>query len=174
MKGQTLLRSATVLALILLSRYVIAGEPPFPGTDAAATNLLKQFVKPGADGAMLSKQLRPSSGDVASVFEPDLAAKLDTAYQSAWDAGKFVVAPNPGQTEVKISSATSDELRMWTGAAMDFPAGWKTVAAKLKPRLKIYRFKFVEPGKDIGMAYDGLIYINGAWRIFPKPWRALQ
>jgi hypothetical protein len=39
--------------------------------------------------------------------------------------------------------------------------------------LKIYRFKFVEPGKDLGMAFDGLIYVNGHWRIFPKPWRAL-
>jgi len=174
MKLQSLLRAATALAVILLSSHLIAGDPPFPGSEAAATNLLKRFVQPGADCATLSKQLRPSSGDIASVFEPDLAAKLDAAYQPAWDSGKLVVAPNPGQTEVKVSSATSDEMRMWTGAAMDFPAGWKTVAAKLKPGLKIYRFKFVEPGKDLGMAYDGLIYINGAWRIFPKPWRALQ
>lgn len=25
----------------------------------------------------------------------------------------------------------------------------------------------------LGMAYDGLIYVNGHWAWFPKPWRVL-
>jgi hypothetical protein len=85
----------------------------------------------------------------------------------------MVVAPKAGQTEVKVFSATSDEMKAWSGNAAEFAGGWKDVATKLKPGLKIYRFKFVEPGKDLGMAFDGLMYVNGNWRIFPKPWRAL-
>lgn len=85
----------------------------------------------------------------------------------------MIVAPKAGQTEVKIFSATSEEMKSWTGNAGEFAGGWKEVAPKLKAGLKIYRFKFVEPGKDLGMAFDGLIYVNGNWRIFPKPWRAL-
>ena len=150
-----------------------SGADAFPGTEEGATSLLKEFLKPGADHAALSKQLRPTTADYAAVFDADSSAKVAAVYDPAWDGGQMVVAPKAGQTEVKVYSATSDEMKSWTGNAAEFAGGWKEVAAKLKPGLKIYRFKFVEPGKDLGMAFDGLIYVNGSWRIFPKPWRAL-
>lgn len=143
-----------------------------PATEDGAKALLAEFVKPGADHAALSKQLRPSKADYDAVFEPELAAKADAVYGPVWDGGQMVIAPKAGQTEVKVFSATSDELKGWTGAAADFPGGYKDVAAQLKPGVKIYRFKFVEPGQDLGMAFDGLVNVNGHWRIFPKPWRA--
>lgn len=145
----------------------------FPGTEAGATSLLKEFLKPGADHAALSKQLRPTSADYAAVFDAESSAKVAAVYDPAWEGGQMVVAPKAGQTEVKVFSATSDEMKSWSGNAAEFAGGWKDVAAKLRPGLKIYRFKFVEPGKDLGMAFDGLIYVNGHWRMFPKPWRAL-
>lgn len=151
-----------------------AGAAPaksYPATEEGAKALLAEFVKPGADHAALSKDLRPSSADYASVFEPGLAAKAESGYGPAWDGGQLVIAPKAGQTEVKVFSATSDELKSWSGGASEFPGGYKDVAAQLKPGLKIYRFKFVEPGQDLGMAYDGLVNVNGHWRIFPKPWR---
>ena len=144
-----------------------------PGTDDGAKALLAEFVKPGADHAALSKALRPSKADYDAVFMPELAAKADTVYGPAWDGGQMVVAPKEGQTQVLTSSATSEELKGWTGGAAEFPGGWKDVGAQLKPGVKFYRFKFVEPGKDLGMAYDGLAYVNGNWRIFPKPWRVV-
>jgi hypothetical protein len=162
---------ALVICLALAAQRMAAEENKH-ATDP--TNLLKEFVKPGADHATLSKQLRPTTADYAAVFESDLSAKMEALYGPAWDAGQLVAAPNPGQSEVKLFSTTSDEMKSWTGTAAEFPGGWKQVAAKLKPGLKIYRFKFVEPGKDLGMAFDGLIYINGNWRIFPKPWRAME
>lgn len=146
----------------------------FPGTEAGAMSLLKEFAKPGADTAALSKQLRPTASDYAAVFDADSATKVAAVYDPAWTAGQLVVAPKAGQTEVKLFSASSEEMKSWSGNAAEFPGGWKTVGAKLKPGLKIYRFKFVEPGQDLGMAFDGLIYVNGNWRIFPKPWRALE
>ena len=155
-----------------LSTHANAADA-FPGTEAGATSLLKEFVKPGADHAALSKQLRPTAADYAAVFDADSSAKVAAVYDPAWEGGQMIVAPKAGQTEVKVFSATSDEMKSWTGNAAEFAGGWKEVAPKLKPGLKIYRFKFVEPGKDLGMAFDGLIYVNGNWRIFPKPWRAL-
>ena len=155
-----------------LSAFANAAET-FPGTEAGATSLLKEFLKPGADHAALSKQLRPTTADYAAVFDADSSAKVAAVYGPAWDGGQMVVAPKPGQSEVKVFSATSDEMKSWSGNAAEFAGGWKDVAPKLKPGLKIYRFKFVEPGKDLGMAFDGLIYVSGNWRIFPKPWRAL-
>jgi hypothetical protein len=143
----------------------------YPGTDAGAEALLKEFLKPGADHAALTRQLRPTKADYDTIFQSELAAKADSVYTPAWDGGQMVVAPKPNQTELKLFSASTDELKSWTGAAADFPEGYKQVAEQLKPGVKVYRFKFVEPGQDLGMAFDGLAYINGHWRIFPKPWR---
>ena len=146
----------------------------YPGTESGAKALLAEFVKPGADNATLSKTLRPTKADYDAVFLPDLAAKADAVYSPAWESGQLVVVPKAGQTEVKIAHATSDELKGWTGGATEFAGGWKDVGAQLKPGVTFYRFSFVEPGKDLGMAYDGLAYVNGNWRIFPKPWRAMH
>jgi hypothetical protein len=143
------------------------------GTEEGAKAMLAEFVKPGADHAALSKALRPDKSDLEAIFEADLAAKADAVYGPAWDSGDLVVAPKPGQTEVKLSSATSEEIKSGTGAAADLPGGWKQVADKLKPGVRFYRFSFVEPGKDSGMAFDGLVHVNGHWRIAPKPWRVL-
>jgi hypothetical protein len=146
----------------------------YPNTDEGARNLINEFVKPNADYAALSKNLRPTKADYEAVFDPDMAKKADALYSPAWDAGQLVVAPKPGQSEVRMDSATTDEMKTWTGAATDFPEGWKQVAAQLKPGVKIYKFKFVEPGKATGMAYEGLAHVNGNWRIFPKPWRVMD
>lgn len=145
----------------------------YPGTEEGARALLAEFVKPGADHAALTGPLRPTKADLEAIFDADLATKADAMYGPAWDSGKLVVAPKSGQTEVKIASATSEEIKSGTGAASELPGGWKEVAGKMKPGNRIYRFKFVKPGEDSGMAFDGLVYVNGNWRIVPKPWRAL-
>ena len=156
------------------SQTKAASGGAFPATDEGAKSLLAQFVKPGADYAALSRNLRPAKADYEAVFEPEMAAKADALYSPAWEAGQLVVTPKTGQTEVMLGSATTDEMKAWTGSAADFPEGWRQVAPQLKPGVKIYRFKFVEPGKDTGMAFEGLAHVNGNWRIFPKPWRAMN
>jgi hypothetical protein len=146
----------------------------YPGTDAGAEALLKEFLKPGADYAALSKPLRPDKADYDGVFQPELAARADTIYTPAWDANQMLVFPKPGQTQLVLYSATTDEIKNGTGNSAEFPGGYRQVADQFKPGVKLYRFKFVEPGNDLGMAYDGLAYVNGHWRIFPKPWRLLK
>jgi hypothetical protein len=169
----------TIKRIILGAAAVLAGgaisfAETFPGTDDGAKQLANAFLKPGADCPALSKQLRPTAADYAAVFEGDFATKVAAAWNPAWEAGQMVMAPKAGQTEVKISSATTDELKAGTGNASELAGGWKEVAPKMKPGLKVYRFHFLEPGKTAGMSFDGLIYVNGNWRVFPKPWRALK
>ena len=160
-------------ALALAGHAIVFAET-FPGTDAGANSLAKEFLKPGADCAALSKQLRPTAADYAAVFDGDFGTKVAAVWDPAWDGGQMVMAPKPGQTEVKVSSATTDELKAGTGSATELAGGWKEAAAKMKPGLKVYRFHFLEPGKTAGMSFEGLIYVNGNWRVFPKPWRALK
>lgn len=148
----------------------------FPATEEGAKTMLKEFAKPGADTAALSKQLRPTKADYEAVFDAEFAAKAAALYDPAWDGGKMVITTNdPARTEVILYPSTSDDVKSWSGAAAkDFAGGWKGVAPHLKPGVKIYRFDFVEPGKTVGMVYEGLVNINGNWRIFPKPWRAVS
>lgn len=161
-----------------ISETTVKPEPKstFPATEEGAKTMLKEFAKPGADNAALSKQLRPTKADYEAVFDAEFAAKAATLYDPAWDGGKMVITTNdPARTEVILYPSTSDDVKSWTGAAAkDFAGGWKEVAPYLKPGVKIYRFDFVEPGKTVGMVYEGLVNINGNWRIFPKPWRAVS
>ena len=44
----------------------------------------------------------------------------------------------------------------------------------MKPGIPIVRFKFITKGETLGLAFDGLVYLDGQWKILPKPWRALR
>ena len=151
-----------------------ATRSKYPGTSDGAKALLAEFAKPGADLSSLSKQLEPTMADYDDVFDATLSEKARSMYGPAWESGKMVVQPKPGQTEVKLVSATTDELKSWSGGAEDFPGGYKTAAPHFKSGLTIYKFSFVEPGEELGMAYDGLVYVNDNWRIFPKPYRQVS
>ncbi len=148
----------------------------FPDTDEGAAIFFKEFVKSGADHAALSKQLRPSKSDYEAFFKSDLATKAASVYDPAWEGGQMVIVPgNAERTEVKIYSLKSDEVINWTKTAeMNFAGGWKKIAPHIKPGMKIYEVKFVKPGETTGMRYDGVVNINGNWRIFPKPWRLVE
>lgn len=139
----------------------------------AAKAMLSEFLKPGADHAALSKKLQPTSADYAAVFaSPEMAKKAEQVYAGLWKMiDKMPVAPKPGQTELLLSMATTDELKSGAEASKEFPGGYGTAAAHLKPGLTVFRWKFVKPGEQIGMAFDGLYNIGGRWVLMPKPWR---
>jgi len=150
-------------------------QPKQDGTDEGARAVLGEFLKANVDHAALSKRLRPTKDDYLAVFEPEFAKKLEAFHAPAWDGGQVVIAPKAGQTQLLVNRATTEELKKWAPtAAQNFPGGYQKVAAKFKDGLTIYSFKFVQPGKTSGTAFDGLVHVNGNWRIFPKPWRAVE
>ena len=57
---------------------------------------------------------------------------------------------------------------------IDKPGGYAKVAPHMKAGHTWYRFKFVKSGERVGMAYDGLTFVNHHWVIVPKPWRVLK
>lgn len=141
------------------------------GTVEEARQVLARFLLPGADHASLSAALRPAADDYTALFADDFAEKARSMYDPVWESGELVIAPKEGQTELMIRGATTEELKGWNGNAAGFPDGYRGIAAKMNDGLTIYRFKFVAPGDELGMAFDGLVYVNGHWAIFPKPWR---
>ena len=142
------------------------------GTPEGAKALLSEFLKPGADVKGLSAKLQPTTADYAAVYNSAAAAKLEKALEPAWTGGQAVLAPKPGQTELLLASATVDQLK--AGTDQNCPGGYKKAAASMNPGVTIYCFKFVEPGKTLGMAFDGLSFVNNHWVLIPKPWRALE
>lgn len=144
------------------------------GSEESARTLLKQFVDPKADHASLSKSLRPTSADYKAMFDASTAPKIEASHAKDWDAGRMVIKPKDAkQSEIKLWGATGAELASGGGNASQFPGGYKKIAPHLAPTVTFYAFKFVQPGKETGMAYDGLAFVNGHWVIAPKPWHGL-
>jgi hypothetical protein len=163
---------ALSIAAVGCKKGVTVTHPNFPGTADGAKAFLGELVKPGADLSSLSKSLRSEPADYAAVFTDDAATKMQTVMDKAWNDGQILLKPaHPTQTEIFMLSATTDELK---AGSPNCPGGYKDAAAQMKPGLTVYCFKFVEPGSKTGTAYDGLMFVNGHWTIFPKPWHALK
>lgn len=147
----------------------------FPGTKDGAKALLGEFLKPGADTKKMTMDLRPTKEDYRAFYaDESMAARAEAFYEKLWLSGDAVVAPKEGQTELKLFSATTEELDQSKGEASEFPTGMSSMASNFKPNLTIYAFKFVKPGESAGMAFEGLTHVNGNWRLFPKPWRFME
>ena len=146
-----------------------ASATDFPGTEEGAKALLTKLLENEADRAMMTLALKPTDADYEAIFVSDVVDKVKKGYESLW-SGNPVIKPKEGQTALLLWGATSAEIKDWTGgAARDFPGGWKGVGASLQDGLTFYRFKFVEPGETLGMAFDGLVYVNDHWVWAPKP-----
>lgn len=171
--SQLLLALATACTLFSSqSRSALAADP-YPNSADGAKAVISEFLKPGADLKGLTQKLRPSEADYAAVFEASLAPKARAMYDPVWSSGALVVAPKEGQTELMIHGIPTSEIRQWSPKASAFlPGGYKEIATDVKDGNTIYAFKFVKPGEQSGMAFDGLVFVNGHWCLMPKPWRA--
>jgi len=145
----------------------------FEGDEEGAKKLLGKFLDEDTDRLELTKALIPHEDDYEAVFKEDADA-AKKAYEKLFEKNADAkIGPNSGQTELKVFSATSEELKSGDGNADKFPGGYKKVAGKFKKGLTFYAWKFTKKGESLGMAFDGLVHVNGHWAWFPKPWKAL-
>ena len=148
-----------------------AQDGAYPKTDEGAKALLQALPK---DPALVGR-LKPTTEDYKALFAGDAAAKAERFYATNLWNGDAKVGGDAGQTELKLFKATSEEIRSWSSTVeANFPGGYQQVGPHLKPGLTWYRWKYTEPGKDTGMAYEGLVHVNGHWVWTPKPWKALE
>jgi len=162
---------------------LVGGEPeqntdapavtgPAAGSEAEARTLLMEFFDPNADRAALTASLFPSAQEIRMVYNEPLASSMAQAYAAAFKPGiKF--GPKSGQTDLLMYYTTTGRLQAGDPVLDKFPGGYKDVLQYFRADVPIVRFKFVKPGETIGMAFDGLVYVNDHWVIMPKPWRAL-
>ena len=142
---------------------------------ADAKVLVAGFAKAGADHAALSAALRPKPEDYDVVFVPDAAKKLKAALDPMWESKKPFVDPKPEQTETFVVGATGPQLKASTGPGDQCPSRYGEVADMIKSGVRLYCFRFRKPGGlwQEGTVSDGLVWIDGRWVIFPKPYRVL-
>ena len=147
-----------------------ASEPPLAADGRA---LLDRFFDPLADHAAMTLALKPGPEDVRAVYGEPLAAKLIAAYDGLFASGG-AIRPKPGQTQLLTTFTTTAALKRGDPVLGEFPGGYEDVLPYIVGNVPIARFKFVEPGETLGMAFDGLIHVNGRWVFMPKPWQALE
>ncbi|MEU9303258.1 hypothetical protein [Streptomyces sp. NPDC048269] len=81
----------------------------------------------------------------------------------------------PERTDITVTKATTDDIKAWPArVSEEFPGGYEKIGPYLKSGTTIYRWKYVEPGRVLGTAYDGMAHVNGHWVWFPKSWRVLE
>ncbi|MBS2031432.1 MAG: lipoprotein [Deltaproteobacteria bacterium] len=144
------------------------------GTEAEARTFLEGFLKADTNKHALSQRLEPRADDYDAVFEDASVEKARTWYQHAWSTHKLTIQGTKEQTELQVFHMTTEDLKANADSAKQFPMSYSRVANALKPGLTIYGFRFVKPGETAGTSFDGLIFVNGHWAFFPKPFHALR
>lgn len=143
-----------------------------PGSAAQARALLMKFYAPGADHRALTQALLPTEEDIRTVYADPLASALVQSYGQAFTAD-VAFAPKPDHNDVVMVHTTTRALAEGKAVLREFPGGYKDVVKYFKTDVPIVRFKFVTKGETLGLAFDGLVFVNGRWVIMPKPWRSL-
>ncbi len=161
------------LSLLELVAKNKAGAQTTAGSEAEARSLLLKFFAPGADLAALTAALFPSEAEVHMVYNDPLASRLAASYAAAFKPGiKF--GPKPEHDDLLMYYTTTGRLQAGDPMLENFPGGYKKVLQYFKADVPIVRFKFVKKGETLGLAVDGLVYVNDHWVIMPKPWRGLD
>jgi hypothetical protein len=164
-------RISYILMLCLMITWGLYGQK---GGENEARSLLMKFLQPGCDYVAMTNQLKPTTDDYKAYFDDQSWQKAMTNYNELWAQFPGFIKPKQGQSELLLWKATLEELKTGGGDARQFPGGYQQATKHIRPGITIYRFKFVKPGSTLGMAFDGLVFINGHWVIFPKPWRVLK
>lgn len=169
------MKKTLFLLLLILSIGIFGcGKSNDTNSSLSAKDLLNKFLEPNANYQELTTNLKPTDEDYTAYFDASIADKAKTIYGELWSDPNTIIAPKEGQTELLLFQATTEEIKNQTGSGLEFPGGYTDIIDKIKPNQTIYRFKFVKPGETLGMAFDGLVNVNGHWTIFPKPWNILE
>jgi hypothetical protein len=161
-----------VLAILAMA-FGAAAQAASPNLEAEGKALLMRFLDPKTDRGALTMQLKPADADIKAVYGEPLGSKLAAAYAQLYKPGT-AIGPKDGQTDLLYVYATTGQLKAGAAVASEFPGGYAKVTQYIRKDVPIVRFKFVKPGETTGMAYDGLIHVNGKWVFMPKPWNAVE
>jgi len=135
---------------------------------------LLQAGRTGSSAQVARELLQPHPEDYAKAFDASIADGVRRVYEPLWAGDQLDPRAKTNQTDIRIWAATSDDLKVWNANARNFPGGYQEVGEHLVPGRIWLRWKFLEPGETLGMAFDGLVWMDDHWAWFPKPWRVTR
>lgn len=151
-----------------LEVVTIDGKPVSAEDLAAAAEDPSKEVKALAaelrGNAKKLQELKPTAEQIAQIA----ATKEDAALLSKYVDTVFESLPADG-----LPSKPDQTVILFTGPK-DLPGGYASNASHFKKGLAIYGFEYVAPGTTAGMAFDGLVKLDGKWVMIPKMWRAFK
>ncbi|MDX1909786.1 MAG: hypothetical protein SF053_22305 [Bacteroidia bacterium] len=170
-----------LIITLLFSGYLIfphAGHaqlPVFPPGKDGAEALIRYILSASPEARRdFSRTLYPSLSDCVVAFDTAFGTEVYHYERKIKRKYNPVVRPMlQDQYTYLIWSATTEELTDYTGEASFFPGGYHEIANHMAPGLSWYRFKFIEPGRKVGSAYDVLVYVNGHWCMIHRPWAVM-
>ncbi len=139
-----------------------------------ASILLARFLDPAlaAQSMLMARALQPLPEDYARVFAAGVADQARDGYSVLWE--NLPTWPvRPDQTRLVVSVARAEDFAEKNDRADLFPGGYQSVAPHLLPGRIWVCWEFISPGRDAGVAFDGLVPLDGRWAWFPKPWKVL-
>ncbi|MGE3648703.1 MAG: hypothetical protein AB7G10_10230 [Reyranellaceae bacterium] len=163
---------ATTLTLPIAR--TVSAEEGFPPNERGARAVAAQFLaKSGVDQAAAMRRLRPTQADYRAVYKEPVASDLEAANNRHWEKGD-TLRVSAARSEILMIVVPTDDLIDGKPVLSQFPGGYRRVLPYLKRGIPIARFKYVEPGKTLGLAVDGLVHVNGRWVFMPKPWTVVK
>ena len=168
----SLLLFLSVLALTLPPQSLIAQDDGKKDGKAEAAQSVSTEEQVRAIAAKLGEDLgnavayKPTHEQIAAIAATTEDAEKLKAYTETIFAKLTPGTPaaKPNQTEIKV---TGPDFK-------DLAGGYSQQRKHFKEGVKIYGFKYVEPGKELGMSFDGLFQVEGKWVFIPKAWRAFR
>jgi hypothetical protein len=118
-------------------------------------------------------KLKPRDEDYAAVFLADAAMRARAGYQQLWASPPKALG-KPNQTKIKAFAVQADAFASDNEFSREFPGGYRGIASQLAPDKIWVAWKMIEAGGELGMSYDGLVWLRDHWAWFPKPWRVLE
>jgi hypothetical protein len=116
--------------------------------------------------------LRPREDDFERVFAPSLVSSARAHYQALWNNPPPLVA-RPGQTQLWVRAATTEDLVAWNERGREFPGGYRRLAAQLHPGRAWVAWKYALPGQTSGLSFDGAVWLTDRFAWFPQAYRLL-
>ena len=174
MKGTLLLAAGLTLFHCCFSQGPRLPEN-FPPTAAGVEEMLEYLLQASQkERRQFTQELRPNREDCELLFENWVAKKVYRYQRKLQRQTRITIQPLlKSQTEILLWQASASDLSTYQGEARFFPCGYHELATHLKPGYIFYRFKFVQPGRKLGSAYDVLVHVDGHWRLIHRPWTVL-
>jgi hypothetical protein len=127
----------------------------------------------GPDGAATLESMRPRADDYSRVFRGDIVDRVRAAYDSLWQTPPSLDRLESGSMTLRVDAAPAGMLDRENELSRHFPGGYRALAPYLLSDRVWFVWRYLEPGADAGIRYDGVVLLDDRWVWFPKPYRVV-